>query len=122
VCDPLLCYLTKMWREATLGQKIGGLALFGNVTLMTSMLYQRHEFQTEEAAARSKWESSQDHNFRCFFAAKRYFDQCRLELDDSSVQDCKLLATELSDCKKELSTRLPDSTPAMRPLPMAFRT
>ena len=111
-----------MLSGATLGQKVGGLAIFGNLALIASMLYQRQEYHTEEALARSKWEASRDQQFRCFFAAKRYYDQCRFEMDDSAVDDCKLLSSELADCRKELASKIPESTPAMRPLPMAFRT
>ena len=111
-----------MRRNATIGSKIGGLALIGNVALIAGIFYRRNEFLAEEAAAREKWEAVRERNFRCYFASKRYFDQCRFVLDDSADDDCKVLASETSECKKELAAEIPLTAPAMQALPRAFRT
>ena len=109
-----------MWREATIGQKIGASALFGNLVLVSGMVVRREQYLEEEGAAKRRWETSKDNKFECFYTAKRYYEQCSLDIDDGSIDDCLLLATGLDSCKQKLEFKLPDTTPAMRRLPIAF--
>lgn len=110
-----------MWRSIPISQSIATVSLIGNMSLIFCIFYRRYLSQTEETQARVAWEKANQRDFGCYSVAKRFFDQCQLDLDDKLPDDCDQLAEKLGICRKELCDILPQTTPAMRSLPLGFR-
>lgn len=121
-CDRLEFTYGMLPNSATFSQKVGALSLVGNVCLIASLFYQRHKTQMEESEEMASWQAANQRDFSCYASSKRYFDQCRLELDDADSYDCISLAETLQNCRNNLAGLLPSLTPSMRSLPIGFRT
>ena len=108
--------------STTFSQKLGAIGLVGNVGLIAGIFYKKHEYDMEETRARILWQRNlNDDDLSCYFAAQRYYEQCKFELDDSEIEDCLILSKELTACKEMVGKSIPQGAPSMQPLPRAFR-
>mmetsp|Transcript_66719 Transcript_66719/g.177905 ORF Transcript_66719/g.177905 Transcript_66719/m.177905 type:complete len:118 (+) Transcript_66719:37-390(+) len=91
-------------------------SIAANLGYMGYMSVKRQWKQIAEEEARQKqiqaYLNQTDNKFRCFFAARQYYQECQFEFDPTD--SCKRLVGTLDECKQEILTNLPEITPAMR--------
>lgn len=109
------------WKAMSTTKKIMTAGFGANVFFIATMVVCREwkKYAKEEERLTQKKVRELTQDFKCYFAARQYYQECRQDMGTSEI--CKQVTSVLQTCQDELYTKIPPVTPAMSPLPVAFR-